>query len=108
MTAPKRPTSVKIFGQKYTILYDYKDNDSYGLCVFDKNIIHIRPELQDDKLFRVLMHECAHAIINETPLANRKRFSNEEVCDIVGYHFIDMLGDNPSLVAWLVNQVEER
>lgn len=67
----------------------------------------MRPSLQDDKLFRVLMHEITHAIINETPLCNRKRFTEEEICDVVGFHFIDMLKDNPALVAWLIEQAKE-
>ena len=107
ITTIGRPKSVKIFGQKYTIRYDYDSTENNGLTDFDSNTIHVRPELPDDKLFRILMHEVTHAIINETPLCNRKRFANEEVCDIVGFHFIDMLKDNPALVAWLIEQSKE-
>lgn len=102
-----RPTSIKVFGQKYKVRYDYESNENNGLTDFDSNTIFVRPVLQEDKLFRVLMHEVTHAIINETPLCDRKRFSNEEVCDIVGFHFIDMLKDNPSIVAWLLKEIEE-
>ena len=37
---------------------------------------------------------------------DRKRFNNEEVCDIVGFHFTDMLKDNPKLVEWLIGELE--
>jgi hypothetical protein len=102
-----RPSLIKVFGQKYKVRYDYESAENNGLTDFDSNTIHIRPVLQEDKLFRVLMHEVTHAIINETPLCSRKRFNEEEVCDIVGFHFIDMLKDNPALVAWLIKETEE-
>jgi len=96
-----RPTSIKVFGQKYKVRYDYESEENNGLCDPDKNTIHISPLMQDDKLFRVLMHEATHAVIAETPLHDRKRFNEEEVCDIVGFHFMDMLKDNPKLLEWL-------
>lgn len=102
-----RPKSVKVFGQKYTIRYDYDSTENNGFCEADSNLIRISPSMQDDKLFRVLMHEICHAIIAETPLYGRKRFDEEEVCNIVGFHFIDMLKDNPKLVAWLTKPSEE-
>ena len=63
--------------------------------------------MQDDKLLRVLFHEICHAVIAETPIRTRKRFDEEEVCDIVGFHFIDVLKDNPALIAWLVEKTKE-
>jgi ribosome-interacting GTPase 1 len=56
------------------------------------------------RLIRVLMHEVTHAVIEESPLASRKRFDVEEVCDIVGFHIIDVLKDNPQLVEWLFGE----
>lgn len=101
-----RPTTIKVFGQKYKVRYDYESEENNGLCDFQKNTIHIATGLPDDKTLRVLMHEITHAIINETPLCDRKRFNNEEVCDIVGFHFTDMLKDNPKLVEWLIGELE--
>jgi hypothetical protein len=34
-------------------------------------------------------------------LAQRKRFDVEEVCDLVGYHIVDTLQDNPALLEWV-------
>ena len=101
------PNSLKIFGQKYKIKYDYESTENHGLTNFDINTIFITPGLPEDKLLRVLMHEATHAIINGTPLCNRKRFNEEEVCDIVGFHFIDMLKDNPTLLEWIKREMEE-
>jgi Zn-dependent peptidase ImmA (M78 family) len=101
-----RPTSVKIFGQRYKIRYDYDSEDNNGLCEPDKNLIHISPLMEDDKLFRVLMHEIAHAVLAETLLRERKRFNEEEICDFVGFHYMDMLKENPALVEWLFREVE--
>ena len=53
------------------------------------------------------MHEIAHAVIHESLLSLRKRFDVEEVCDLVGYHIIDTLRDNPQLVEWLLGKSEE-
>jgi hypothetical protein len=33
----KRPTSIKIFGQKYRIRYDYTNEDNYGETTSDNN-----------------------------------------------------------------------
>lgn len=102
-----KPTSVKVFGQKYKIKYDYVSEENHGITDFDTNTISIASGLPEDKLLRVLMHEITHAIINGTPLCNRKRFIEEEVCDIVGFHFIDMLKDNPALLEWVTKEIEE-
>lgn len=102
-----RPTSVKIFGQRYKIKYDYDSTENNGLCDPDNNTIHISPLMQDDKLFRTLMHEITHAVIAETPIRERKRFNEEEVCDIVGFHFMDTLKANPALVEWLFSDPDE-
>jgi hypothetical protein len=53
------------------------------------------------------MHEVTHAVIHESLLSLRKRFDVEEVCDLVGYHIIDTLRDNPQLVEWLLGKSEE-
>ena len=98
--------SVKIFGQKYKVDYNHSDPDSYGMCFSDRNRISVRHKLPEDKLQRVLMHEVTHAIIHESMLSMRKRFDVEEVCDLVGYHIVDVLKDNPALREWLFNDRE--
>jgi len=103
----KRPTSIKIFGQKYKIKYTLEDKDSYGLTTSEINTIELRPDLPEDKLVRVFMHEITHAIIFETPMSMRKRFDVEEVCDIVGYHVVDMLKENPEIVQYILREIEE-
>lgn len=97
---------VKIFGQKYKIDYNHTDEDSWGVTDAGSNKISIRHRLQEDKLVRVLMHEITHAIVEESPLTNRKRFDLEEVCDIVGFHVVDVLRDNPRLVEWIFGYKE--
>ena len=98
--------SIKIFGQKYKVDYNYNEEDSYGMTDSANNRISIRHRLQEDKLVRVLMHEVTHAIIEESALALRRRFDVEEVCDIVGFHIVDVLKDNPQLVEWLFGEKE--
>jgi len=104
--AMPRIYSVKIFGQKYKIDYNHADEDSYGMCFSENNRISIRHRLPEDKLMRVLMHEITHAVIHESLLSLRKRFDVEEVCDLMGYHVVDMLKDNPQLVEWLFGYKE--
>ena len=107
MTARNLPASIKIFGQKYKVKYDLNSEENNGETEFDTNTISIRPGLPKDKLFRVLMHEVTHAIINETPLSLHKKFNEEEVCDIVGFHFIDTLKQNPKLLNLLLREMSE-
>jgi len=71
----------------------------------DSNTIWLRPGMPEDKLIRVLGHEITHAIINETPMSLRKRFDVEEVCDIVGYHVVDTLAQNPEIVAYILREI---
>lgn len=98
--------SVKIFGQKYKITYNHTEEGSYGWTDSANNTISIRHRLQEDKLVRVLMHEITHAILHESPLSDRKRFNHEEVCDIVGFHIVDVLRDNPQLMEWVFGYKE--
>jgi Zn-dependent peptidase ImmA (M78 family) len=96
-----RPTGIKIFGQKYVIKYDYKVEEDYGMTDSAINTIYLRGTLPEDKLKRVFMHELTHAVIHETPLCDRRRFDVEEVCDIVGFHILDALKDNPKVFEWV-------
>lgn len=98
--------SIKIFGQKYKVDYNHTDEDSYGQTDADTNRISIRHRLPEDKLIRVLMHEVTHAVINETPLSMRKRLDIEEVCDLVGFHIVDALRDNPHLMEFVLGYKE--
>ena len=102
-----KPTSIKIFGIKYKIKYDHKSPNSYGMTDSGLNTIHLRPNLNEDKMIRVFMHEVTHALIHETPLAMRKRFDVEEVCDIVGFHLLDILKDNPKILEWILKNTDE-
>ena len=101
----KRPTSIKIFGQKYKIRYDHVDENSYGMTTPENNTIALREGMPEDKLVRVLGHEITHAIIFETPMSLRKRFDVEEICDIVGYHVVDTLKENPEIVQFLLREI---
>lgn len=103
----RKPTSLKIFGQKYRIRYDLTDDDKYGLTDSQTNQIHIRNNLQNDKQIRVLMHEITHAVIAESLLCDRKRFTEEEICDLVGFHITDTLLDNPDIVEWIFADQEK-
>jgi hypothetical protein len=67
----------------------------------------MRHNLTEDKMIHVLMHEVTHAVIHESMLSLRKRFDVEEVCDLVGYHIVDVLKDNPALREWLFKDNEE-
>ena len=103
----KRPTSINILGIKYKIKYNLDDEDAYGETDPDTNVINLRPDLPEDRLIRVLAHEITHAVIFETPFSTRKRFDLEEMCDIVGYHFIAALRDNPTIVQYLLQEIDD-
>lgn len=105
--AVKRPSSIKVLGQKYNAKYDYNDEDNLGLTVEETSTIHVRGNLPEGKVIRVLMHEVTHAILNETPFSVRKRFDVEEVCDIIGFFLINVLKDNPHLVSYILTDVDE-
>ena len=103
----KRPTTIRISGIKYKITYDHADPDAFGETDAEKNVISLRNNLPDDKLIRVLVHEITHAVIFETPFSTRKRFDVEEMCDIVGWHFVDALRNNPEVTAYILRELED-
>jgi len=103
----RRPRSINVSGQRYKVKYDLTDPDVYGITTSDTNTIQLRPDLPEDKLLRVFVHEVTHAVIFETPFSTRKRFDVEEVCDIIGYHFLNVLRDNPELVAYILHETEQ-
>jgi len=105
-----RPTLVKILGQKYKIKYDLpigEGDDTLGETLQSTSTIRIQPHLQEDKMAGVLLHEITHAVIDESVMSERKRFGVEEVCDIVGYHILSVLKDNPTVLEWLIKEIEE-
>ena len=106
-----RPVSIKVFGQKYRIKYDLpaigEESDSLGICDQSSSTIRIQSHLKEDKMASVLAHEITHACIDESVMSGRKRFGLEEVCDIVGYHFLVVLKDNPKLVEWLLQEISD-
>ena len=53
------------------------------------------------KLKRILLHEIVHAVINETQPPDRKRFNEEEVCDLFGMLVLPVLLKNPRIVDFL-------
>ena len=103
----KRPKFINVSGQRYKIKFDLADPDAYGLTTSDTNTIQLRPDIPEDKLLRVLTHEITHAVIFETPFSTRKCFDVEEICDIIGYHFLNVLRDNPELVTYLLHEIEQ-
>ena len=101
-----RPTSIRVFGQKYRITYELQDDDAYGLTTQNLNSIQLRGTMQEDKIASVLMHEITHAAIFESPLSLRKRFDVEEVCDIVGNFVLPILKANPHLIEYVLHEDE--
>ena len=102
----RRPTSLKVFGQKYKILYNLANKENYGETDEATNTISIDGQLQEDKIARVLMHEVTHAILNETPWSLRKRFELEELCDIVGYFVMPVLKENPHIAEYIMSELD--
>lgn len=106
-----KPTVIKINGQKYRVKYDLPvqgtEANALGETIQATSTIRIQPHLQEDKMARVLMHEITHAVIDESVMSGRLRFNVEEVCDIVGYHILSVLKDNPAVLEWLLQEVGE-
>lgn len=102
----KRPKSINVSGVRYKILYNLDDPDAFGVTDPETSIIQLRDNLADDKLIRVFVHEITHAVIFETPFSTRRRFDVEEVCDIIGYHFLSVLRDNPEITQFLLREIK--
>ena len=100
----EKPKTVRIFGQLYKITHDYKSDSNYGLTESQHNHIQLRPNLPEDKLKRVFMHELTHAVIAESLLCDAETFDQEQVCDLVGFHILDTLIANPAILKWVTSK----
>lgn len=103
----KRPKQVMVNGQKYKIKYDNTDPLAYGETFSELNLISLRDNMATDKLIGILAHEITHAAIDESIFMDRRRFTEEEVCDIVRHNFLPMLRSNPEITAFLLQEIED-
>lgn len=61
-----------------------------GACWLGKAEIFISDELRGDQLFRVVMHELAHAYIYSTQAITPESWSEEDVCELIGIYAWEM------------------
>ncbi len=56
------------------------------MTYFKAKEIYIDEELPDDRKAETLRHELTHAVIFETQFVTRKKYSEEDVCDLLGMY----------------------
>jgi hypothetical protein len=66
--------------------------------------ISLSPKLGPDARAEVLLHECIHAIFEQTKLDAGLKFDvAERLVEVLGYSVLDLLRRNPKLVAFLTD-----
>ena len=57
---------------------------NWGLAYFKRKSIYIDEELKPEHKIEVLRHEITHAVIFETQFVETKKYTEEDVCDLIG------------------------
>ena len=81
--------NVPIFGTDYKIFFVDPVDDKDGDCCFEKKIIRVHPELDQENREKTLLHELGHAIIFETGLYQ-----------VLHPDIIEIIVDNFSVFHW--------
>ena len=118
MTAPL-PESIVVCGHRYDVkmisdpdeaLHRAGDPNSLGVSDHSKCRIRIRDGEQSESQYRdTMLHEVLHAIVAQTYA--QKAFAkedDEQAVAVLSTHLLDTLRRNPALVAYLVNEAQNR
>lgn len=58
--------------------------ESWGLTYFKSKTIYIDQGLKPEHKIEVLRHEITHAVIFETQFVSANKYTEEDVCDLMG------------------------
>lgn len=64
----------------------FKGIPAWGLTYYKSKEIYIDKELTKDHKIEVIRHEITHAVIFETQFIESKKYSEEDICDLVGVY----------------------
>lgn len=101
------PRKLKVGAYDWRIVLKEGVSPDYGLAVYDKNELHLWPDmfLQPAHGVGVVVHELLHAIIDDRDLMPdfRRRLANQEEALVTGLEIglITLFRDNPRLVTWI-------
>lgn len=97
MTLPKT-IRVGAFDYSVKVVEDLPD---LGGCNADTLSIYLRPGMPVQKTCEVLIHEILHACFDGASLAKAGRLTEEHVVDALGYQIVQVMRDNPALLAFV-------
>lgn len=95
---PKIPTSIKVGCFIYKVQVN-ADLESIGETNTDRLLIEINPNFPLQILRETLLHECLHAILNDTFVVESK--DEEKIVRVVSPGIMQIIMDNPELKAFL-------
>lgn len=104
------PATVVIGPYRYRVVVDQAIVDAAcreagahlcGSADHQTQTISISPKLGPDARAEVLVHECVHAIFEQTSVERGLKGDVERVVEVLGYGILDLLRRNPELVAYL-------
>lgn len=100
-----RPATVRIGAFTWAIK-DWEaraaDNSrAYGMCDKGTHTILIQEGMRPQKEAEVLLHEVFHAIYDVSGLGLMDNMPEEPIVNMLGYHMLQVIRDNPNLMAYL-------
>jgi hypothetical protein len=96
---------IDILGYTYSVRFRLDpivyDNDlCEGYCNNQDQRIEVSAELGPDRIRDVFIHEVIHAIYHI--FGDRDEWTQERVCDLVGYGIIQVMRRNPDWAQWML------
>jgi len=64
----------------------YRGKQSWGMTYFKTKEIYIDEEMSPDRKIEVIRHELTHAVIFDTQFAETKKYTQEDLCDLMGIY----------------------
>jgi hypothetical protein len=100
----KIPQTVKVGPHVYSILRkpSTQMKGDLGVCSFDQLEIWVKARMRKTKAQEVLLHEVLHATTHPSFNGNKK-MDDESFVNAVAPVLLQVLNDNPELVAYLVS-----
>lgn len=101
------PRKFKVGAYDWTVVVQGGESEHYGLAVYDKNELHLWPDmfLGPAQAVGIVFHELLHAVIDDRDLMPdfRRRLANQEEALVTGLEIgiITLFRDNPKLLAWI-------
>lgn len=102
---PPYPTTIRVGAMDYTVKpWDPRaahNTGALGMCDRCSNTILLMTGMVPQKEAEVLLHEVVHAAYDGSGLNTNHERSEEQIVNVLGYMWLQLIRDNPALMEYL-------